>query len=43
MTAYLSHTSIDCTDAYTLSEWWKQTLGYVDLADDPTGRVTRSA
>lgn len=35
MTAYISHTTIDCTDAYQLSEWWKKVLGYVDLADDP--------
>jgi catechol 2,3-dioxygenase-like lactoylglutathione lyase family enzyme len=35
MTSYVSHTSVDCTDAYALSEWWKQVLGYVDVADDP--------
>lgn len=35
MTAYISHTSVDCANAYTLSEWWKQVLGYVDEADDP--------
>jgi Glyoxalase-like domain len=35
MPAYISHTSIDCRNAYELSEWWKQVLGYVDLADDP--------
>lgn len=35
MTAYISHTSVDCRDAYQLSEWWKQVLGYVDVADDP--------
>ncbi len=35
MTSYISHTSIDCTDAYALSEWWKQVLEYVDVADDP--------
>jgi catechol 2,3-dioxygenase-like lactoylglutathione lyase family enzyme len=35
MTAYISHTSVDCANAYELSEWWKQVLGYVDLADDP--------
>jgi catechol 2,3-dioxygenase-like lactoylglutathione lyase family enzyme len=35
MTAYISHTSVDCQDAYQLSEWWKQVLGYIDVADDP--------
>jgi hypothetical protein len=35
MTAYISHTTVDCHSAYELSEWWKQVLGYVDLADDP--------
>jgi catechol 2,3-dioxygenase-like lactoylglutathione lyase family enzyme len=35
MTAYVSHTSVDCANAYQLSEWWKEVLGYVDIADDP--------
>src|SRR4051794_15072231 len=35
MTSLISHTTIDCKDAYQLSEWWKQVLGYVDLEDDP--------
>ena len=35
MTAYISHTSVDCQNAYELSEWWKQVLGYVDIEDDP--------
>ena len=35
MTSFVSHTSIDCGNAYELSEWWKQVLGYVDVADDP--------
>jgi hypothetical protein len=35
MTAFVSHTSVDCANAYDLSEWWKQVLGYVDLPDDP--------
>ncbi|MEO5709830.1 MAG: VOC family protein [Nocardioidaceae bacterium] len=35
MTSLISHTSVDCADAYALSEWWKQVLGYVDLDDDP--------
>ena len=35
MTSYISHTTVDATDAYQLSEWWKQVLGYVDLEGDP--------
>jgi hypothetical protein len=35
MTCFVSHTSIDCGNAYELSEWWKQVLGYVDIDGDP--------
>lgn len=35
MTSFIAHTTIDCANAYELSEWWKQLLGYVDLPDDP--------
>jgi catechol 2,3-dioxygenase-like lactoylglutathione lyase family enzyme len=35
MTSFVSHTSVDCSDAYALSEFWKLVLGYVDVADDP--------
>lgn len=35
MTSYLSHTSVDCGNAYELSEWWKPVLGYVDVPGDP--------
>ena len=35
MTAFISHTTVDCANAYELSEWWKPVLGYVDIADDP--------
>ena len=35
MTSLVSHTSIDCANAYELSEWWKQVLGYVDVDGDP--------
>ena len=35
MTSLVSHTSIDCQNAYELSEWWKQVLGYVDVDGDP--------
>lgn len=30
MTSFISHTTIDCHNAYELSQWWKQLLGYVD-------------
>lgn len=35
MTSFVSHTTIDCHDAYALSEWWKSVLGYTDLPGDP--------
>lgn len=35
MSSLVSHTSVDCHNAYELSEWWKPVLGYVDIADDP--------
>lgn len=35
MTSYVSHTTIDCTNAHALSEWWKRLLGYVDMEGDP--------
>jgi len=31
----ISHTTFDCRDAYTLSEFWKQVLGYGDVPGDP--------
>lgn len=35
MTCFISHTTVDCHDAYTLSEWWRRVLGYVDHDEDP--------
>jgi hypothetical protein len=35
MTCFVSHTTLDCRDAYALSQWWKSVLGYVDLDGDP--------
>jgi hypothetical protein len=35
MTSFISHTTVDCADAYTLSRWWQGVLGYVEDADDP--------
>jgi len=35
MTSRVSHTTVDCADAYGLSGWWKGVLDYVDVVDDP--------
>ena len=35
MVSRVSHTSVDCGNAYELSQWWKQVLGYVDVEGDP--------
>ena len=35
MVSRISHTTIDCRDAYALSEWWKSVIGYTDVPDDP--------
>ena len=35
MTSYVSHTTVDCTNAYVLSEWWRAVLGYAMIPDDP--------
>jgi len=35
MTSRISHTTVDCANAYELAEWWKPVLGYTDLPDDP--------
>lgn len=35
MTSRVSHTSINCRDAYSLSTWWKPVLGYTDVPGDP--------
>jgi catechol 2,3-dioxygenase-like lactoylglutathione lyase family enzyme len=35
MTAFVSHTTIDCRNAFELSEWWKPVLGYADVDGDP--------
>lgn len=35
MASRVSHTSINCRDAFELSEWWKQLLGYTDVVGDP--------
>lgn len=35
MTSRVSHTSVDCRNAYELSQWWKGVLDYVDVEGDP--------
>jgi hypothetical protein len=35
MVSRVSHTTINCTNAYELSEWWKGILGYNDVPGDP--------
>ena len=35
MTSFISHTTVDCTDAYTLSRWWQAVLDYIEDPDDP--------
>ncbi len=35
MTSYISHTSIDCADAYTLSRWWQTVLDWTDPPEGP--------
>jgi hypothetical protein len=35
MTSRVSHTTIDCDNAYALSAWWKGVLDYTDVPDVP--------
>ena len=35
MTARVAHTTVDCRDAFALSQWWKGVLGYGDVEGDP--------
>ncbi|MGI8492108.1 MAG: VOC family protein [Acidimicrobiales bacterium] len=35
MAAIVSHTTVDCADAFALSGWWKVVLGYADVEGDP--------
>jgi catechol 2,3-dioxygenase-like lactoylglutathione lyase family enzyme len=35
MVSRISHTAIDCRDAFQLSAWWKPVLGYEDVPGDP--------
>ncbi len=35
MVSRVATTTFNCVDAFALSNWWKQVLGYTDLPDDP--------
>jgi catechol 2,3-dioxygenase-like lactoylglutathione lyase family enzyme len=35
MASRISHTTFDCRDAFALSTFWKQVLGYGDVPGDP--------
>lgn len=35
MTVRLSHVTVDCTNAFNLSQWWKEVLGWADVPGDP--------
>ena len=35
MVSKISHTTVDCLNAFALSEWWKQVVGYTDIPGDP--------
>src|SRR5947209_14830511 len=35
MSSFISHTSVDCADAYPLSRWWGRVLAYHEDPDDP--------
>lgn len=35
MAVRVSHTTINCRDAYEVSEWWKRVLDYTDVPGDP--------
>ena len=35
MVSRISHTTFDCRDAFALSTFWKQVLGFADVPGDP--------
>ena len=35
MASFVSHTTVDCRDAFALSTWWKAVLDYSDDPEDP--------
>lgn len=34
MTSFISHTTVDCADAYTLSRWWLNVLDWTGVPDE---------
>ena len=37
MPVLVSHTTIDCHDAYGLGQWWREVLSYEMQPEDPNG------
>jgi predicted enzyme related to lactoylglutathione lyase len=35
MSSYVSHTTVDCANAYVLSRWWQAVLDYSEDPEDP--------
>jgi hypothetical protein len=35
VTAFVSHTTVDCADAFALARWWQAVLDYVEDPEDP--------
>ena len=35
MTSFVSHTTVDCANAYVLSRWWQAVLDYSEDPEDP--------
>ena len=35
MTSFISHTTVDCADAFELCRWWQAVLDYVADPEDP--------
>jgi hypothetical protein len=35
MTSFISHTTVDCANAFSLSRWWQAVLDYVEDPGDP--------
>lgn len=35
MVSRVSHTTVNCRNAFELSEWWKRVLDYTDVPGDP--------
>lgn len=35
MTSFVSHTTVDCANAYALSRWWQTVLDHREDPDDP--------